>query len=158
MPARLTALLLISLCASFLAACDSAEKRDAPADAPQSAAPEPPVISEGFTLLPCPATPKSTLDFEGCAEHKILKSDRAINAVAGEIFRQLGTRTARARFVRAESAWLTYRKASCESRADLFEGGSAAGILFAECGAAENRAHLRELRALEQRLRRKASL
>ena len=149
MPGRLTGLLLVLLCASLLPACDSGEKRDGPAAAPQSSL-EPPVISEGFTLLPCPATPRSTLDFEGCAQHKILKSDRAINAVAGKIFRQLGTRTARARFVRAERAWLTYRRAACKSRADLFEGGSAAGILFAECVAAKNRAHLRELKAFEQ--------
>ena len=157
MPARLTALLLISLCASFLAACDSTEKRDAPTVAPQSA-PAPPVITERFTLMPCPASPKSTLDFEGCAEHRILKSDRAINAVARKIFRQLATTTARARFVRAERAWLTYRRAACQSNADLFEGGSAAGIVFAECVAAKNGAHLRDLRVFERRLRHKASL
>jgi uncharacterized protein YecT (DUF1311 family) len=157
MPARLTAFILFSLCASFLAACDSTEKRDAPTVAPQSA-PAPPVITERFTLMPCPASPKSTLDFEGCAEHRILKSDRAINAVARKIFRQLATTTARARFVRAERAWLTYRRAACQSNADLFEGGSAAGIVFAECVAAKNGAYLRDLRVFERRLRHKASL
>ena len=157
MPERLTASLLVSLCALFLVACDSAERRDGPTAAPPSS-PEPPVISEGFTLLPCPATPKSTLDFEGCAEHRILKLDRAINAVAEKIFRRLATKTARARFVRAERAWLTYRRAACASRADVFEGGSAARIVSAECVVAQNRVHLRELKAFEQRLRWKASL
>jgi uncharacterized protein YecT (DUF1311 family) len=119
---------------------------------------EPPIIGEDFTLLPCPARPKSTLDFEGCAEHEILKSDKAINVVAREIFRQLGTRPARARFVRAERAWLTYRRAACASRADLFEGGSASVIVSGNCVVAQNRAHLRELRAFDRRLRWKNGL
>jgi len=147
-------LLLVSLSTALLAGCDSGERRDEPAATPPSSL-KPPIISEVFTRLPCPAAPKSTLDFEGCAEHRIVKSDEVINAVAADIFRQLSTRTSRARFVRAERAWLTYRRAACESRADLFEGGSAARVVFAECVAANNRSHVRDLRAFDQRLREK---
>ena len=149
-------MLLVS-CTSFLAACDSAEKRDgSAASAPSSLTP--PKISESFTLLPCPTRPKSTIELEGCAEREILKSDNAINRVAGEIFRRLGTRGARARFVRAEKAWLTYRKATCASRKDLFEGGSASVIVFPDCLVTQNQAHLRDLRTFDQRLRRRSHL
>jgi uncharacterized protein YecT (DUF1311 family) len=147
------ALLPCLLCAAALAGCDDAEEQPAAA---RGSTLEPPVISEGFTLLPCPAKPKSTIDFEGCSEHRILKSDRAINRVARVIFsRRLGSRSARARFVRAERAWLMYRRTACESRADMFEGGSAAILVYGECVEAKNRGHLKELRAFERNLRPK---
>jgi uncharacterized protein YecT (DUF1311 family) len=111
------------------------------------------VISEGFTLLPCPPEPKSTLDFEGCAEHKIVRSDRAINELVGVIFSRHLSAAGRRRFVPSERAWLTYRRSVCASRADIYEGGSAAGIVFAECVVAKNSAHLKDLRAFERGLR-----
>jgi uncharacterized protein YecT (DUF1311 family) len=154
MPGRLIAPLPFLLCAAALAGCDDAEKQEQPAAARDSTL-DPPVISEGFTLLPCPATPKSTIDFEGCSEHRILKSDRAINQVARVIFSKRLSRSARTRFVRAERAWLTYRRTACESRSDMFEGGSAAILAFGKCVEAKNRAHLKELRALERNLRPK---
>ena len=95
----------------------------------------PPVIAEGFTLLPCPPKPKpkSMLDLEGCAQHRILESDRAINKLVRKIFRSRSSAASRERFVRGERAWLTYRRAVCKSRADVYEGGSAAGLVFVTC-------------------------
>jgi uncharacterized protein YecT (DUF1311 family) len=61
---------------------------------------------------------------------------------------------ARARFLRTERAWLAYRKALCESRRDLYEGGSAARVVFVECMAGESVEHLTELRAFNRDLRR----
>jgi uncharacterized protein YecT (DUF1311 family) len=150
--------LFLLLCTGCSVSGPSSAEEQAKASAGQSSNLEPPVISETFTLLPCPAIPKSLLDFEGCAEHEILKGDKAINVVARDIFRRLGTGTARARFVRAERAWLTYRRAACASRKDLFEGGSASVLVFGDCVVAQNRAHLRELRAFDRRLRWKSGL
>jgi uncharacterized protein YecT (DUF1311 family) len=125
--------------------------------APSAAAElQPPVIKESFTVLPCPANPKTTLELEGCAEHRILRSDAAINARVRTIFflvRRTRTAGAVARFVRGERAWLAYRRASCESRADVFEGGTAAGLVAANCVADVNDAHLKELRIFERNLR-----
>ena len=117
---------------------------------------QPPVIRESFTVLPCPANPHTTLELEGCAEHRILRSDGAINTRVRTIFLLVErTRTAGAvaRFVRGERAWLAYRRATCESRADVFEGGTAAGLVAANCVAGANAAHLRELRIFERNLR-----
>jgi uncharacterized protein YecT (DUF1311 family) len=116
----------------------------------------PPVISEGFTLLPCPAHPKTTIDLEGCAEHRLVRSDRAINERVRAIFALLGRRrsaAARARFVRGERAWLVYRRAVCKSRADVYEGGSAGAVADAECQADKNAGHLQDLEAFERALR-----
>jgi uncharacterized protein YecT (DUF1311 family) len=117
---------------------------------------KPPVISEGFTLLPCPAHPKTTIDLEGCAEHRLVRSDRAINERVRAIFALLGRRrsaAARARFVRGETAWLVYRRAVCASRADVYEGGSAGPLAAAECQADRNAGHLRDIEAFERALR-----
>jgi uncharacterized protein YecT (DUF1311 family) len=152
---RLVLVLFLSvLLCTGLAGCDGNQAEKQPSTHSVSDL-KPPVILENFTLLPCPAKPKTTRDFEGCAEHKIVRSDRAINEQVRVIFSRLRRRAAVARFVRSERAWLTYRKAACESRADVYEGGSAAGIVFAECVADKNLAHLKELRAFERDLRPK---
>jgi len=153
-------LILVSslmLWAGLFAGCDSsshASKREQRSTRASSG--KPPVISEGFTLLSCPAKPKTTLDFEGCAEHKIVRTDEAINLRAKRLFVLLGSRhggAARDRFVRGERAWLTYRRSVCESRADVYEGGSEANVVFAGCEARRNAAHLRDLRAFLRDLR-----
>lgn len=113
---------------------------------------KPPEISETFTLLPCPPKPGTTLDLEGCAEHKIVSSDMAIDRRVSVIFSLLRSHVARIRFVRAERTWLANRRTSCESRSDVFEGGSAAGVVFAECEAEQNLAHLEDLRLFERDL------
>ena len=121
------------------------------------AALKPPVIKESFTLLPCPAKPQTTLELEGCAEHRIVKSDAAINARVMKIFfllRKVRSASAQARFVRGERAWLTYRRLVCDSRSDVFEGGTLAGVVAANCVADANDAHLKDLRAFERDLRR----
>ena len=150
--------LFLLLCTGCSVWGSSSDEEQAASSAGQSSKLGPPVISETFTPLPCPARPKSTIELEGCAEREILEGDKAINVVAGEIFRRLGTGTARARSVRSEGAWLSYRRASCASRADLFEGGSASVLVFGDCVVAQNRAHLRELRAFDRRLRWKSGL
>jgi uncharacterized protein YecT (DUF1311 family) len=150
-----TVLLLATICAGF-PGCDGdhKEKKEQQSTRPTAIDLKSPVISEQFTLLSCPAKPKSTRDLEGCAEHRIVKSDKEINEIVGVILARLrnSSKGAARRFVRSERAWLTYRRAVCESRADIYEGGSAAGIVFAECVADRNMAHLNDLKAFERNL------
>lgn len=156
MPWTLILLLPVLLCAGFIAGCSSrhAEKREQPSISSVSQDLKPPVISEHFTLLPCPAKPKTTLAFEGCAAHRIVRSDKAINQRVKVIFSLLKGVTAQGSFIRGERAWLTYRRAVCESRADVYEGGSAAPLVFAECVADKNAVHLKDLRAFKRELLR----
>jgi uncharacterized protein YecT (DUF1311 family) len=117
----------------------------------------PPAISEHFTLLPCPAKPKTTVDLEACAAHRARRLDGAIDQRVRVIFSLLRSRrspAATVRFVRAERAWLTYRRSVCASRADVYEGGSGEELLFTDCVADSNVAHLTGLRAFERDLRR----
>ncbi len=113
----------------------------------------PPVIHEQFTLLACPKHQVSTLDIEGCFEHRIVATDAKIDAAARTIFGLLRTRAARLDFVRGESSWLAYRRASCSAEASKYAGGTEAGVLDAACTADRSTAHLAELVAMRRTLR-----
>lgn len=116
----------------------------------------PPVIHETFTALPCSgkADTRDTLQEEGCAELRILRSDASVNALAKLIFSLLKSDAARARLNAAQHAWLVYRHADCLSRSDLFQGGTLAAVIDAECVATRNLQRVKDLRVLQSDLRR----
>ncbi len=138
-PARVVAVLAACLCLL-------------PAAALAGAALSPPVIHESFTPLPCPPHPQSTLDLEGCAEQRILRTDRRIDLVSRSIFARLFDDAARRRFITAQAAWLAFRKADCTSMSDQYEGGTLAGLVAATCTADRSAQRLGDLRSFETRL------
>ena len=109
----------------------------------------PPVIHESFTPLPCSGAPghRSTLEIEGCAEQQILASDKKIDALNQEIFWKLFDAAARRRFIAGHNAWFAYRRAYCLSASDVFEGGTEAAVVDADCTAAVNSQHVKDLKA-----------
>jgi len=111
-------------------------------------APTPPVIHEPFTPLPCPIHPDTTIDVEGCQEHRILRTDRAIDKEVKTIFGLLRTGDARASFAAGEQDWLRYRRRSCAAEAAVYAGGSAAPVAYLSCALRRNRTHLADLRAM----------
>lgn len=112
----------------------------------------PPVIHEPFTALPCPLHPDTTIDVEGCQEHRVLRSDRAIDAKVKAVFRLLRTEGLRESFVTGERSWLRYRRQSCAAEASRFAGGTAHGIAFLTCTLQRNTSHLVDLTALRKAL------
>ena len=118
-----------------------------------AAAPTPPVIKELFTPLPCPASPQTTLDMEGCAEKQILATDRQIDALVAAAWRQLDSAGPRASLARGERAWRTYRDASCDALYKVYDGGTQAPVAFGTCIVARNRSHLTDLAALLKALK-----
>lgn len=107
----------------------------------------PPVIHESFTVLPCAGVPKdrSTLEEEGCAEHQILSTDAKIDALNKTIFAELPGDPARRQFIAGHNAWLAYRHAYCLSVSDVFEGGTEAGLIDADCVTGVNAQHIKDL-------------
>jgi uncharacterized protein YecT (DUF1311 family) len=154
----ITVSLFAALCSGF-AGCNDGARQEQPLDSSVAVNLRPPVISERFTLLSCPAKPVSTVDLEGCAEHRIVRLDKAINEIVAVTFAQLRRESgsAASRFAMGERAWLRYRGAVCASRADIYLGGSAAPVVFANCVANKNAAHLRDLRAFKPPSSRTAS-
>lgn len=120
--------------------------------APADAALGPPVIREPFTPLPCPQKPVSTLDYEGCLELTVLRSDSSINTRAAEIFRLIRSPAARTAFVQSEQTWLRYRRTSCSVQASVYVGGSAEPLAFLRCEASRNQTHLAELAEVKRAL------
>jgi uncharacterized protein YecT (DUF1311 family) len=108
----------------------------------------PPVIKESFTPLGCSGSPghRSTLQMEGCAEQQILRSDKQIDALNRKIFDALPSSSARRDLIAGHRAWLTYRRAYCLSVSDVFQGGTAAGVVASDCTASVNRQHVGNLK------------
>ena len=101
-----------------------------------AAAIAPPVIHEPFSALPCPLHPDTTIDVIGCQEHRVLRTDRAINGQVGAIFRGLRMESQRSTFVAAERSWLQYRRQSCSVEASKYAGGSAQPVALLHLHAA----------------------
>jgi uncharacterized protein YecT (DUF1311 family) len=112
----------------------------------------PPVIHEAFTLLACPTHPQTTLGLEGCAEHRIVRTDHQIDDVARSIFGRLYDDAARRRFIAAQRAWLAYREADCSSMSDQYEGGTLAALVAASCTADRSAQRLSDLRSFSTHL------
>jgi uncharacterized protein YecT (DUF1311 family) len=127
--------------------------RPAQAAVPHVAKLSPPVIREQFTPLPCPRQPQSTLELEGCAERRIVSTDRQIDRVLAAIFPKLFDDGARRRLIAAHQLWLAFRKADCTSVSDKYEGGTLAALLAASCAADRSVQRLKDLRAFEGLLR-----
>jgi uncharacterized protein YecT (DUF1311 family) len=113
-------------------------------------------IHETFTPLPCTGSPghRTTLEQEGCAEKQILKTDGQANVLAAEIFQLLGDDRARRDLNAAQRAWLNYRRADCFSMSDLFEGGTEAGVIDAQCVGSRNNQRIKDLRTFKTSLLR----
>jgi len=117
---------------------------------------EPVAIHETFTPLPCSGAPghRTTLEQEGCAEKQILKTDTQIDVLESQIFPILSDDRARRDLNAAQRAWLNYRKADCLSMSDLFEGGTEAGVVNAQCFVSRNNQRVKDLRAFHRNLLR----
>jgi uncharacterized protein YecT (DUF1311 family) len=115
-----------------------------------AAAIAPPVIHEPFTALPCPLHPDTTIDVEGCQEHRVVRTDRRIDLQVKAVFRLLPTDEARQSLVAGELEWLRYRRRSCAAEASRFAGGTAHGVAFLSCSLERNAAHLADLSAMRK--------
>ncbi len=115
---------------------------------PAAASPTPaPTVRESFTPLPCPSRPRTTRQIEGCAEHRVLATDRTIDALNTKVVRKLRP-AARAGFVSSNAAWVSYRDEACAAAASPYTGGSLQPVAYANCLVAIDRSHVGELRGL----------
>lgn len=113
-----------------------------------------PVVHESFTPLPCTGKPadRTTLQLEGCAEHRVLALDKQIDKLNATIFSALGTAKGRRDFVSANASWLGFRRYSCLSASDNYSGGSVAGVVYANCLATMDSEHVTGLKVLRKTL------
>jgi uncharacterized protein YecT (DUF1311 family) len=145
MPNRFSSFVVLAATSATIALATSAS---AGASDGHGAKLAPPVIHESFTPLPCSGSPgrRSTLQEEGCAEQQILRSDKQINALNHKIFTKLPSNSARRDLIAGHTAWLSYRKRYCLSVSDVFQGGTLAGVVDADCTATVNGQHVANLK------------
>jgi uncharacterized protein YecT (DUF1311 family) len=114
---------------------------------------KPPVIHEPFTPLACPKSPNTTRELEGCAEARVIATDRTIDNRAKQVFASLRTPAARQAFVTSEGLWLRYRRSSCKAEASFYDGGSIQPSQYLQCEVGRNLDHVADLAAMLRVLR-----
>jgi uncharacterized protein YecT (DUF1311 family) len=117
-----------------------------PAGATTTAAgPVLPAITEQFRpLLPC--NPDTTVGQEGCGERRVVAADKQLMSDAKLIFQRLHSTSARRDFVAAQTTWLAYRKADCQSQSDAYQGGTAQPVAYVSCLASADLARRLDLK------------
>lgn len=119
----------------------------APVSAGAAAPASAPVVHEQFTLLPCPSKPSTTVQIEGCDEHKVLAADKKIDALNATIFAKL-TKAGRPEFVATNSDWVKYRNQACTAESSVYAGGTIQPIVYVNCLIAIDGTHLTELKTM----------
>jgi uncharacterized protein YecT (DUF1311 family) len=122
----------------------------APADA---ATISPPAIPS-FTPRPCPSKPESTPEVLGCAQKRLLETDKEINRLNASVFSDLSegpssrsSKMFQRKFAASHRAWLAYRDVDCPNMWAILEEGSIFPLAVIECAVTLNRQRIKNLRA-----------
>ena len=137
---RLRGALMVIALAMVGAGCGGSAAAPGPPTLPTRAAPN---SVAGF---PCPAHPVSTVDMEACAGRALLNLDARFNVRAAALWSILDASGKRA-FLKAQTAWLTYRTQACAVQSRAFLGGTAAPVTFGTCETEITRTRLEEVAA-----------
>jgi uncharacterized protein YecT (DUF1311 family) len=119
----------------------------APAMAGATSTQSAPTIHERFTLLACPSKPRTTLQLEGCAEHKTVALDKTIDGLNAQIYGKL-SKPGRASLITTNTDWVLYRNAACTTEASIYSGGSIQPVAYANCLVNFDSSHITELRVV----------
>ncbi len=119
----------------------------APSSAGAASSTSAPVIREQFTLLPCPHKPATTVQIEGCAEHKVIAADKTIDTLNAKIFVKL-SKAGRADFIATNRDWVKYRGDACSTEASIYSGGSIQPVAYANCLVSIDGSHVTELKGM----------
>ncbi len=138
---RLHRILLTACGAAGLALCAGPVSQSAAASLSA------PTIHEKFTLLPCPSKPTTTLQIEGCAEHRVVAIDRTIDALNVKVFARL-SKSGRGEFITTNGDWVQYRDSSCATEASIYSGGSIQPVAYATCLVSIDGSHVAELKRM----------
>jgi uncharacterized protein YecT (DUF1311 family) len=118
-----------------------------PASVSAAGMPTAPVVHENFTPLACPHKPRTTVQLEGCAEHRVITIDRTIDTLNKTVFSKLNT-AGRGEFVVTNRDWVNYRDTACVSESSIYSGGSLHPLAYANCLVSLDSSHVKELTSM----------
>jgi uncharacterized protein YecT (DUF1311 family) len=90
---------------------------------------------KGATKSPCANMSETQAGANACARYKFEKADAEMNRVYGLLLSQLAGETDKdqQKLRQAQSLWLQYRDANCDSEASIYEGGSIRPAIYSHC-------------------------
>lgn len=103
---------------------------------------------KGATKSPCEGN-ETQAGANACARYKYEKADAEMNRVYGQLMSQLAGENDKdqQKLRQAQSLWLQYRDANCESEASIYEGGSIRPAIYGHCLASVTEERTRRIKA-----------
>lgn len=103
---------------------------------------------KGATKSPCEGN-ETQAGAKACARYKYEKADAEMNRVYGQLMSQLAGENDKdqQKLRQAQSLWLQYRDANCESEASIYEGGSIRPAIYGHCLASVTEERTRRIKA-----------
>lgn len=101
---------------------------------------------------PCAPGAQRSPQLLACARRQLAEASRELERARADLSADLEPRT-RQKLRAAERLWLRYRKANCDSEADIYEGGTIQPLIQLRCMARVTRERAAELKAQAQTLR-----
>jgi uncharacterized protein YecT (DUF1311 family) len=97
---------------------------------------------------PC-KDPMTQFEMNLCSRRDYEKADAQLNKVYKKLMLELAgfTNDLRPKFQEAQSLWLKYRDANCDSEASIYEGGSIRPTIYYSCLASVTRERTRGIKA-----------
>jgi uncharacterized protein YecT (DUF1311 family) len=108
-----------------------------------------PAQKRGAEKSPCEGTSGTQAEANACARDRHARAEAEMKRVYEQLMSELagyeGTEQQKLR--EAQTLWLQYRDANCESEASIYEGGSIRPAVYSTCLASMTRERTRRLRA-----------
>jgi uncharacterized protein YecT (DUF1311 family) len=97
---------------------------------------------------PC-KDPMTQFDMNFCSRRDYEKADAELNKVYKKLTLELAgfTNDLRPKFQEAQSLWLKYRDANCDSESSIYEGGSIRPTIYYSCLASVTRERTKRIKA-----------
>jgi uncharacterized protein YecT (DUF1311 family) len=100
---------------------------------------------------PCDSTNSTQTEANACTRRKYEQTDAEMNRVYEQLMLELSGYTndgkIQQKLERAQSLWLQYREASCESEASIYDGGSIRPAVYYSCLASITEERARRMKA-----------
>lgn len=99
---------------------------------------------------PCESSTGTQTEANACARHKYKQADSGMNRVYEQLMAELAgfgsDGKTQNKLKQAQSIWLQYRSANCESEASIFEGGSIRPAVYYSCLASMTEERTKRMR------------